>query len=273
MNCERALDAYVGELAGEPVNAVATRHRATCNNCQEAAATLRSSWQDLGLLGDVPVPATLRARVAALVQVSRSEALQRPATAPWSTRVRDWFAGAMPLSPAWRTGPVLAALLLGIAAGMFWERGANRGSIAELGKELQSMRAMVAMSLLEQSSPAERLRGVSWGGRVGPANPELINTLLELLDKDPSVDVRLAIVDALGDVRHLPRVQDGVLESVEKQSSPLVQIALIDALVAWREPRASQVLQRLAADPRADDEVRSRARWALRRLELPQLGS
>ncbi len=59
------------------------------------------------------------------------------------------------------------------------------------------MRQLVALSLMQQQNASDRLRGVNYTYRVEPDDPQVLSALLTTVNHDPSVNVRLAAVDAL----------------------------------------------------------------------------
>jgi hypothetical protein len=120
--------------------------------------------------------------------------------------------------------------------------------------------------MLQQQSASSRLEGVSWSTRDPQLNPQVLSALLHTLRYDPSVDVRLAALDALSRHGRQPQVQKGILDSLPEQQSPLVQMALIDLLLEWREPDAAQRLQALQQIPNLNPIVRQRAEWARSKL-------
>ena len=63
--------------------------------------------------------------------------------------------------------------------------------------EMHDLREMVSLSLMQQQSASERLKGVSWIGQIDRPSSELAVALLDALMHDPNVNVRLATVDAL----------------------------------------------------------------------------
>jgi HEAT repeat protein len=129
------------------------------------------------------------------------------------------------------------------------------------------MRQLVALSLLQQQSASERLRGVSWAYRVEPTDSEVLGKLLEAVNEDRNVNVRLAAVDALHAFRSSAAARTKMLSSLEIQDAPLVQVAIIDLLVDLKETDARPELRRLAENVSTDAGVRQRAQWALERLE------
>ena len=129
------------------------------------------------------------------------------------------------------------------------------------------MRQLVALSLLQQQSASERLRGVSWAYRVESSDSEVLAALLEAVNRDPNVNVRLAAVDALHAFAPNSLARQRVLESLENQTAPIVQVAIIDLLVDLKEGKAGPELRKLSENASIDNGVRQRAQWALERLE------
>jgi HEAT repeat protein len=138
--------------------------------------------------------------------------------------------------------------------------------VAGLRNEVDEMRRMVAVSLLKQASPSERLLGVSWSARIDQPGGEIIQTLLDTLNHDPNVNVRLAAADALYLFYSRPEVKAGLVDSLARQTSPLVQMSLINLLVEIRERRAVEALRQLVRDEKLNPKVKKRAELGLVQL-------
>ena len=171
-----------------------------------------------------------------------------------------------------------AAALVVIGIGIGWLAGSERtrptqttpagaaSEIAAMRTEMHDLREMVSLSLMQQQSASERLKGVSWTGQLDRPSGEVVVALLDALMHDPNVNVRLATIDALERFASQDEVRRGTIEAVEKQPSPLVQIALIDFMVKTNERESAPTLRRLAMDPQVNDAVRARATWGLQQL-------
>ena len=97
------------------------------------------------------------------------------------------------------TWTVVAArpVAAGLVGGYHMAGGARSAEIAQLQDEVMKTQRMVALSLLQQQSATERLRGVSYSNRVEGPDREVLQALLHTVKYDTSVDVRLAAIDAL----------------------------------------------------------------------------
>jgi hypothetical protein len=185
--------------------------------------------------------------------------------------VRDaidgWLSRWWPRRPALQFGFVMAALVLGLWLGQH-QNHADQGNaeLAQLRTEVQSMRQLVTLSLLQQSSPAERLRGVSYSQLMQEPDQEVQTALLHTLNYDPNVNVRLAAIDALYSLGNEAGIRHELVESLRRQASPLVQIALIDLLVKLREKQSLEAFRRLLQDERLNHEVKQRVEWGIQQL-------
>jgi len=128
------------------------------------------------------------------------------------------------------------------------------------------MKQLVTLSLLQQQSASDRLRGVEWSYRLAPPDEQVLSALLRALDSDPNVNVRLAAVDALHQFGADSAVRKGLLRSLEVQRSPLVQFELINLMVDLKEKGSVPVLKELSQRQDLDPTVRERAEWGLQKL-------
>jgi hypothetical protein len=267
MNCEQVIGDFPDYLAkslSQEVGAAIQSHIAICGACRLELETLESVWSRLGILEDVQPSPQVRARFYAMLEKHQFEMRSEP-----KRRVTfgDWVEGWWPARPMWQFA--LGLLLLAVGAGLGrWsmEKPKQEGELARLRDEVGGLRELLTLSLLQQQSASERLSGVSWSSRVQQPEEPVLSALLQTLNSDPNVNVRLAALEALQKVSNLQRVREGLLQALEKQKSPLVQITLIDWLVESKERQAVDVLTRISEQPKFQPKVRERARWGLRRL-------
>jgi hypothetical protein len=139
--------------------------------------------------------------------------------------------------------------------------------LAILRQEVNNLSKLVTISLLQQPSSTERLRGVSFGSRLEQPDRETLSTLLNTLNSDPSVNVRLAVLDALAPFDEYQQVRQGLIESLQQQSSPLLQVALIDYFVESQTRGSLPVLKSIRQNEETNQTVRKRAGWAIEQIE------
>jgi HEAT repeat protein len=231
----------------------------TCPACAAEADGLDETWQMLATVSaDRPDSAAMRARFdAALGGYQHGLGVQSARPGRFA-RIRTYglqFAAAA------------AVLVLGVSIGrQTAPPPAADPQLALLREELRDMRQMVTLSLLQQQSASERLKGVSFTTQIEQPGSEVTLALLDTLMHDPNVNVRLATIDALKRFAARENVRRGVMEALTRQTSPLVQIALIDFVVETNGRDAADTLRSLSSDPMLDQAVRGRAIQALQQI-------
>ena len=217
---------------------------------------LRALWEELGRLPEEQPSAAMRARF-----YQRLNALGREAAAPAPRRF-TWSFG-----PLAQVALGLFIFVLGIYVGRVKNEDPGRGDqMAQMSAQVQSLREMVALSLLDRRSATSRLEGVSWSSQVDQPNEQLLAALVAALNQDANVNVRLSSLNALERFTKNAEVRQALIDSVPRQDSPLVQIALIDSLVQTRNRDAEPALKKLTTDAEVNPAVRQRARWGIQKL-------
>ncbi len=89
-------------------------------------------------------------------------------------------------------------LIFGFTAGMLYRVNTVRTQeIKNLNTEINSMKAMMVLTLLDQSSSFDRLKAVSLSTGIDNRDQRVIAALFQTLNNDPNVNVRLAALEAL----------------------------------------------------------------------------
>lgn len=271
MNCddvrEQLPDYWIGAM-DEAGKAGIQAHFASCPACRAEAETLGAIWKKLGAIPEERPSRALRARFEAALE-AYVQGLRQAERGP-STREKldKWLVGWWPREPVFQFGFAMAFLVIGLLVGYSLTRNTQgSGEVAQLREEVRHTRELVALSLLEEQSASERLRGVDWSVRIPQPDPQVLSALLRTVDYDQNVNVRLAALDALHASASNEMVRQGLVQSLRRQTSPLVQIALIDLLVDIRDKDAANSLKGLAREAGVNPEVRQRVDWALRQLQ------
>jgi anti-sigma factor RsiW len=262
MTCDKIQERFADYLTGdldEAGQAEIQAHIAACPACREDLENLTLAWAKLGVLPEEQPTNAVRGRFYAMLEDYKTARTAAPA----KVRVRDWFTFRR---PAFAASFSALLLLAGLGAGWLLSRGGIGGP--RLSSEVQDMRQQVAISLLNQSSAADRLQGVSYSSEVKDPKPTTLEALFKAVDTDPNPNVRLAAVDALYLFRGRPGVRERLVQSLSTQSYPLVQVALIDFLVEVREAKAVEALKKLIDSGDLTPDVKQRAEQGLKQITI-----
>ncbi|MCU1336823.1 MAG: anti-ECFsigma factor, ChrR [Bryobacterales bacterium] len=265
MTCDQAktrMTEYWSLALGEAEQKEFSEHLASCEACRSEVSRIGALWQSLDLLPVEEPSGKVRERFYEMLGAYRQglASVETRKGEPWWRK------------PVWQIAAAAAVLAIGMGIG-YGVRGGGQppGEVSQLREEVANMRQLVALSLLQQQSASERLRGVSWSYQVEPSDKEVLNALVTAVNHDPNVNVRLAAVDALRPFTGSPAThlaaRNAVVQALPKQTVPIVQVALIDFLAELKERNAAPELRRLVSDPDIDSGVRKRAEWALERMQ------
>jgi hypothetical protein len=272
MNCDDVRDQLPDYWTGaieEGAKAKLQAHFASCPACRAEAETLSAIWKKLGAIPEERPGRALRARFDATLEAYMQGLRQAERGPSTRERVDKWLEGWWPRQPVFQFGFALAFLAVGLLVGYSITQNSRNGGgeVAQLREEVRHTRQLVALSLLQQQSASERLKGVDWSNRMTRPDPQVLSALLHTVNYDQNVNVRLAALDALHQSANNEMVRRGLVESLDRQTSPMVQIALIDLLVEIRDKPAGQALKDLMQETGLNPEVRERARWALGQMQ------
>jgi hypothetical protein len=248
------------EMLGETEGEEFAAHIASCEACRSEVSRICGLWQSLDLLPLEEPSSKLRDRFYEMLGAYRQGLASNQARG--SGKAGGWLR-----TRAWQLAAAAALVAVGIGIGYGVRDDRSRPELVQLREEVTNMRQLVALSLLQQQSASERLRGVSWAYQAEPSDREVLGALVTAVNHDSNVNVRLAAVDALRRFAASPETRRAVVDALPTQTTPLVQVALIDLLVDFKDRDAAGALKTLAANREVNDGVRQQARWALEKLQ------
>ena len=262
MTCDEAKACFAGDWCGmlrAPERTELKHHLEDCTACRQEAEGLESLWTKLDSLPAEEPPPEMRDRFYA--------ALGAYGEGFSAASLRERRKGNFAWLPV---GVAAATLLIGLGLGYaVSSQKSSRESteIAQLRGDVNGMRELVALSLLRQQSASERLRGVSWANQVESSDGQVLAALLDSVNHDPNVNVRLAAADALRTFAMTSTARSEIAKAILPQSAPLVQIALIDLVVDLKDSSSITELKQVAGNDSLNPGVRERAAWAIERLQ------
>ena len=180
---------------------------------------------------------------------------------------RPWFENLWSFGPAVRWAYTLGLLAIGVAVGWFLNpKSEDYAEIHQLSTEVKEMKEMMMLSLLEKESTSDRLKAVSLTNELPGASQKVTEALLQTLNNDENVNVRLAAMEALLPYSNDPNVRQGLIASIARQESPLVQISLAETMVALQEKSSVDPLKELLEKEDTPAEVKEKIEESIRIL-------
>jgi nicotinamide mononucleotide adenylyltransferase len=260
---DHKLDAATGEEMRQ--------HLASCASCSREAEELRELLIAMsGSPLEMP-PAALRENFNMMLQ---SE-LNMQAT---TTIIEEFPAAAAETpqparivrfsSPWWRVAAAVILLAGGIGIGMVIRTkpadSTATEEIAAMRKELKEMKEEVMFNLINDESASQRIKAVSYVEQMSSPDQQVINALLNTLDHDKSVNVRLASLYSLSRFADRQAVRDSLVTSLKLQTDPIVQVVLINLLGEKRETKAIAPIKEIILNKKTLPEVKDAAQRSLK---------
>ncbi|MBS1508501.1 MAG: HEAT repeat domain-containing protein [Bacteroidetes bacterium] len=167
----------------------------------------------------------------------------------------SWFS-----SKAWfpKFSIGVSLLVAGFAGGMLIQKNAGGHEVVKLSGEVAELKEVVMLSMLEKESATDRLKAVSLSSEIEGKSNRVTEALIKTLNSDPSVNVRLAALDALQPYAKASSVREALVRSISQQDSPLVQVALADLMATLQEKSSVTELKKLLKQRSTPKEVKKR---------------
>ena len=275
MMCERIREQFPACLAGRLDPAAREKvidHLETCSACRAEMAELGVVWRGMEAMQEPEPSPAMRTRFLETLHAYQ-EGFQEAQRKQTNAGRASFWSGWWPARPAWQAAFAALLLVAGVVGGRYAlspRAPEANPELAQLQGQVENLRQLVALSLLQQQSPSARLRGVTYSYQIAQPDQQVQQALLHAVNHDSNVNVRLSAVDALAKFANDPAVRRALADSLPTQDSALVQVALIDLLTQLGEKDSVGALQKLAQDSRADQEVRQRAASAAEKLGATQ---
>jgi hypothetical protein len=171
---------------------------------------------------------------------------------------RRWFMLRLPAGRIFFPRLAVAAAVVGVAftGGYWFNRPANSSEVRELSAQVGDLKEMVMLTLLEKESASDRLKAVSLTNEMDQASRKVTTALLQTLNHDDNVNVRLAALDALRPYTRDNHVRTELIRSIAHQDSPLVQVALAELMGELLEKKSVLEFQKLLKGNKIPQEVK-----------------
>jgi hypothetical protein len=275
MICDRIRELIPECLAGRLDSATRQKvidHVDTCSACRGDMAEMGVVWRALETMSQPEPSEAMRRRfheTLASYEEGFQDAQRRQAMA---IPVRPRWAAWWPARPAWQMAFAAVLAVVCLVGGREWAKpsAAPNPELAQLRGQVDNLRQMVALSLMQQQSPTARMRGVAYSFQMAQADPQVEQALLAAVTHDANVNVRLSAVDALAKFANNSEVRRALVDAIPVQDSPLVQIALIDLLVQINDRDAAEALRKVAQNTQLDEAVRQEAANGLQKMGVPR---
>lgn len=151
-------------------------------------------------------------------------------------------------------------LIMGIGIGtQFKNNQSQQTEIAALKSEMLAQKKLLALSLLQQSSASDRIKGVNISLKETKMDDQILNALIDRMNLDQNINVQLTAIEGLVQFGEHEIVISALIKALTNQKSPEVQIAIMEALVTLKAKAAYPQFQEILQDKESIDAVKNSA--------------
>jgi len=167
-------------------------------------------------------------------------------------KIKSWF---MP-NPIAQFATLALVFVVGLNLNKTPNNDDNNLAYSGLQQEISSLTTVLAMSMLQKDSASERLSGVAYSRQTDLSNPLLVEQLIELLARDKSTSVRLAIINSLGHLKSFGSSEQRLFILAIQEENLLVQIELCRLLLNYGSVDIKKLLTKQVNQQHLKPEVR-----------------
>jgi len=268
-NCNEVKPLLIDYIDGQLAPAIRDKveeHIKGCLDCREEIAQFRKLFEEMASTRlEQPSPALkenfnimLQSELNISATMEMLKSRQDPKIVPMRTR-----AGWLQIAAA------IVLIALGVFAGMQLKNKPvvnNNAEMADLKKEMQEMKEAMLLNLLNEESASDRIRAVSYAEELSNPDPKIINALINTLNSDKNLNVRLAAINSIAKFSGNPLVVDSLIASLGKQTEPLLQIVLINILTEQKQRKAIEPIRAIISDEKTLPPVKEIAEQGLKKV-------
>jgi uncharacterized protein YneF (UPF0154 family) len=269
MKCEKMMYLMVLYLNGElnDIDKLALEtHLSECQSCKQELTQMQRIHQHMAAIPVAePDAHKMRADFNDMLYEYKRATVQ--ARSGWFSGLREKIAEVWQPVYAMQLLTGILLLLMGWAGGYWFSpQRAENQQLSQLSREVQQMRETMLLTMLEKPAATERLKAVNYTQNLDKVDEKVIQALLQTLNNDPNINVRLVTVETLSQLASYASVREGLIQSIPRQESPLVQIALADVMVTLQEKRSVNALQQLLKQENLNDSVKDKLEQSVKIL-------
>lgn len=256
---ENKLVAYLEKaLTTEDVNTI-EEHLASCQNCKRALTETQAMLQAFEVIDDEIPGEGMRENFMQLLEEEK-QLQQLQGIDRYTQKEFTW-------KTAFQIAASIVLLLCGYLFGNFQESKESEIQITFLRQETIQLKQEMMLAMLDNKSASKRIQAVSYTSELQTApDTEVIEALIERLNFDGNVNVRLAAAEALSNYSKDEAVKTAFITSLTNEKNPTVQIAVIQFLVTTQDQRARAPMEKLLEETETPNYVKEQLNQGLQQL-------
>jgi hypothetical protein len=248
MRCEEVkinLPEYIDQKLEKESNEMIGSHLESCKECSDLHAELKMFLDFTDNLEDIEPPPHMKAE---FLKMMETEMPQKPKV--------------VVMVPIWlKVASIFIFVLLTFTTGYYIGSEKSSKKLSALEVALDQTKQQVSLASLQDFSGPQKIEAVYNISQSGQTGDALIDALVNTMNTDKNVNVRLAAINALtGMIGKNNRVKNELIRSLSLQNNPLLQISLIQVLTESGVKEAKEEIETMSRNEKTDEKVKAFAK-------------
>ena len=248
LRCEEVklnLPEYIDRKLNEKIASEISSHLESCDSCRAEYLGLKSFLNFTDPLPVAEPPVDMRQEFMDMLEHEMQPKQKK-----------------VVMMPLWlQIAAVIAIALITYSGGYYFGSEKSRGEQLQLAAELDQTRQQVLLASLQESTGPQKIEAVYSISKSEQTGDALIDALVNTMNTDKNVNVRLAAINALsGMMNKNPRIKTALINSLAIQDNSLLQISLIQVLTEMGVKEAKPEIESIAKDDKTEENVKAFAK-------------
>ena len=248
MRCEEIklnLPEYIDQKMDGRIAEAIGHHLESCKECSDLCTELKMFLDFTDNLDDIEPPPGMKAEFLKMMEM---EMPQKPKV--------------VKMVPSWlKIASIIIFALLTYTTGYYLGSERVNEKIRTLEVALDQTKQQVSLASLQDFTGPQKIDAVYNISQSGQTCDALIDALVNTMNTDKNVNVRLAAINALtGMIGKNQRVKNELIRSLSVQVNPLLQISLIQVLTESGVKEAKDEIESMSRNEKTDENVKAFAK-------------
>ncbi len=262
MNCEQIQNKiidYLDKNLSESKMQEVQKHLDQCEDCRDAVIETGKIFKSIEKNEDVQPSAALKDNFYEMLEQEKAaQAKTQHSSARKTRHLFNW-------SPVAVAAQIVLLLGLGFAGGYFANNsGRNEAQIVALQHQVNQLSQNLHYTSLNKPTASQRIKAINSIQTTNSLpNEKMIDALINTMNTDENVNVRLTAIYALSEYKNSPKVKDALIESLSEQTNPILQITLINMVAGMKNGKGQEAIRQIIDNKEINDQVKDHAKQTL----------
>ena len=238
------------------------KHLESCERCLDMVKDYKKILDTMETAGSEPEQPDESLRVN-FYHMLHTETRKQQKTMKLKTADRMKFTSLPYLKYAAGVALLIAGTIIGMFLNDIIYKSKETVHLTELESEVQNIKEMLVYSMLKEESSSRRIQAMGYIEEMQAPDEKVFNALIETLNNDKNVNVRLTAAYSLANYIDNKSVRDSLVNSLSKQTEPIIQVVLINILVEKKVNTAREPIQKIISNENTLKDVKDVAQKGL----------